>query len=154
MQMKDISKKREIIIAVICWILMPIYLYFLVSLTFRGRGCGPRMIKVAPFFELRNMIRSKRYVYWGKQILGNIVLLLPLGVMLPAMFEKLRSPKRIAAVGFCTSLGIEVLQCLSRRGVFEFDDLMHNTAGALIGYGLYYLIDQKVHNRKQTVNKT
>ena len=42
------------------------------------------------------------------------------------------------AIG-CSVL-IEVLQLLSRRGLFGFDDIIHNTLGAAIGLGLWVVV--------------
>ena len=38
------------------------------------------------------------------------------------------------------SLIIELTQLMSRRGLFEFDDVIHNTLGALLGCGLLSFI--------------
>ena len=38
------------------------------------------------------------------------------------------------------SMGIEVLQLISQRGLCEFDDVIHNTVGAAIGVGLVMMI--------------
>ena len=38
------------------------------------------------------------------------------------------------------SMGIEVLQLISQRGLCEFDDVIHNTVGAAIGVGIVMII--------------
>ena len=43
-------------------------------------------------------------------------------------------------IGICLSVGIETLQFVFRKGFSEFDDVMHNTLGCLIGYGMYKVI--------------
>ena len=35
------------------------------------------------------------------------------------------------------SLSIELLQLITSRGLFEFDDVFHNSLGAVIGVGLF-----------------
>lgn len=42
-------------------------------------------------------------------------------------------------VGMGISLSIEVMQYFFHRGFAETDDVMHNTTGCLIGYGIYWL---------------
>ena len=37
------------------------------------------------------------------------------------------------------TLAIETLQLVAKRGVFEADDIINNTLGAVVGYGLFYL---------------
>lgn len=88
-----------------------------------------------------------------KQNVLNICLLLPAGILFPLCvpiqgrprgpLASLRSriPHRrflaVTLAGFSCSLLIESLQYLTKRGVFELDDLLHNTLGVMIGYLLY-----------------
>ena len=128
--------------SVICWICLAVYIYKLFDYTLFDRVRVRRSFLLDPFWEFRIMMRSRGYWYWGRQILGNIALLVPLGLLLPVMNERFRSVRRILLAGFCTSLSIETLQFITRRGFFELDDLINNTAGVLIGYGLYILLDK------------
>lgn len=69
----------------------------------------------------------------------NIVFFMPLGFLWPLLWPK-KGWKSAVLGGFLLSLLVEVLQALTRRGVFETDDLINNTLGALLGYGLYRLL--------------
>ena len=40
-------------------------------------------------------------------------------------------------MGLCLSMMIEETQLATHRGFFEIDDLILNTIGALIGYGIF-----------------
>lgn len=78
------------------------------------------------------------YKEWNKywpQIIENILLFIPLGVISAPIWKW-------GGVFFAASLscGIELIQLISRRGLFEFDDIIHNTVGAVIGCLLYMLI--------------
>ena len=42
--------------------------------------------------------------------------------------------------GFGFALFIEVVQLITGRGVFETDDIINNTIGAMIGYGLFSVV--------------
>ncbi|OLS37606.1 VanZ family protein [Alkalihalophilus pseudofirmus] len=66
-------------------------------------------------------------------LIGNIVMFVPFGFFLYALFSKLRSIGLVALLGFCTSSMIEVSQFLFTHRVANIDDLILNTAGALIG---------------------
>lgn len=69
--------------------------------------------------------------------LGNIILFLPIGFLLPLLFRKMeRFPYAIIA-GLSTSLFIEIMQLPQNRSS-DVDDLWLNTLGAFIGY-LFYL---------------
>ena len=70
-------------------------------------------------------------------IVGNVSLFIPLGIILPLCFDRMRVWWRTVLLGFGFSLGIELAQLLLRLGLFEFDDIFNNSLGTLLGYGLF-----------------
>ena len=68
----------------------------------------------------------------------NVLFFMPLGFLLGATFMK-NKWKSALLIGLCLSLCIETLQFVYSKGFTEFDDVMHNTLGCIIGYGLYNL---------------
>ena len=54
-------------------------------------------------------------------------------------------------VGLLLSASIELVQLVSHRGLFEFDDIVHNTLGVVIGIALYKIVSLicKRLNRKR-----
>jgi glycopeptide antibiotics resistance protein len=44
--------------------------------------------------------------------------------------------------GSLLSSSIEVIQLISHRGLFEFDDIIHNTLGTVIGIGMFLFISR------------
>lgn len=69
----------------------------------------------------------------------NVLLFVPLGIFLPCLWQKFRSLKAIALEGFWISLVIEVLQIFTYRAT-DVNDLIHNTLGAVLGYGISRLL--------------
>lgn len=69
---------------------------------------------------------------WKNGIL-NILLFVPLGVMLPLLWNSFRNTKKAILFGFTMSLAIELLQILTFRAT-DVNDLITNTLGAYIGY--------------------
>lgn len=67
-------------------------------------------------------------------LLGNIILLLPLGVLLPFLFYKCKSLLTVITIAFCTSISVELLQFGLQIGMADIDDVLLNTFGAAIGY--------------------
>ena len=59
----------------------------------------------------------------------NVIMLLPLGIFLPLVYGK----KIDWEVGFCISLSIELMRLVLCRGMFDVDDIIHNSLGFLIG---------------------
>lgn len=74
--------------------------------------------------------------------LANMLMLLPLGVLLPVWFKSMNHWKRIAVTAFMVSFAIELAQLLTTRGLFEFDDILTNTIGAVIGYQIGRIIEK------------
>ena len=72
----------------------------------------------------------------------NVMLFLPVGYLLPYVFRWFRSRVRIRPVAFCLLLSfiVENLQLISRRGMYDFDDIISNTLGGLIGQLLYIAV--------------
>lgn len=86
---------------------------------------------------------------------ANAMVFIPVGLLLgtqiPKTFgirEQIIGYKKVQnrgwlvalVVGVGLSVGIELLQFIFRKGFAELDDVMHNTAGCLIGYGVYKVI--------------
>lgn len=76
----------------------------------------------------------------------NVVMFLPLGFLIPTIWEKLGKLRYILAAGCGFSVLIEVSQILSLRGT-DVDDVIMNTLGAVLGYGLYRLWDRLTGSR-------
>ena len=86
-----------------------------------------------------------------RQIVGNIVLFIPMGFFAPVLSKKFASFKSI--IGFCIviSSGIEIIQGVINvltqyynRSV-DIDDLILNTLGAAIGFLIFELLKPIVH---------
>jgi hypothetical protein len=72
------------------------------------------------------------------QIGGNLVLLAPLGILLPVVFTRLRSFVWVTATAALISLLIETSQGVLIAGrAFDADDVILNTAGVLLTYLLF-----------------
>ena len=69
----------------------------------------------------------------------NVVLFVPLGVFVPLLYGRFRCIGRTAAAGALLSLTVEVVQ-LFGMGATDINDLLTNTAGTLLGYGLFALL--------------
>lgn len=67
-------------------------------------------------------------------ILLNIGMFVPLGVLLPLMHRRLQKWYVMLPLGFLSTLIIEAAQYFGFRGLFDVDDLFNNTLGAAIGF--------------------
>ena len=70
-----------------------------------------------------------------RQLGGNLILLAPLGVLLPVVAVSLRGPVRLALVAALLSLAIEGTQGLLVLGrAFDIDDVILNVTGVVLAY--------------------
>lgn len=74
---------------------------------------------------------------------GNIVLFIPLGFLLPAVFTRLRTFFKTIGLSAVIISAAEVIQMLTFLGNCDIDDLLFNLTGACIGYWFFLLIRQK-----------
>lgn len=73
--------------------------------------------------------------------LFNVLMTVPLGFLLPFIWSEYRSLKKVAFTAFCFSFVIEFTQLFSLR-VTSTSDLIMNTSGAVIGYGIFYIVSK------------
>ena len=82
------------------------------------------------------------YQTWGKQILGNFIMLLPLGIYLPLIYKGLRKAYNffvVLLICFFVSVGIELLQLATSYRSADIDDVILNTFGGGAGFLIYQL---------------
>lgn len=80
-------------------------------------------------------IESKRAL---EGLVLNILLFIPLGYMLPCVFEKLQKALwRVILIGFFCSLLTETVQLVTHLGWFDLDDLLNNSMGCVVGVIFY-----------------
>ncbi|MFJ3832190.1 VanZ family protein [Streptomyces sp. NPDC090046] len=86
-----------------------------------------------------------------RQLGGNLLLGLPFGVLLPVLLPPARGLLRVAAVTVVLMTLVELTQgALITGRVFDIDDVILNTAGALVGYLLIGLrLGRAVHPRRR-----
>ena len=99
---------------------------------------GWETANLQPFSTIR-LFSSKRVSteYSYKNIGGNIIGFVPLGIFLPLLFSFLRRFARLTVTVFLVSLLFETTQLVAGIGVFDVDDLILNTAGGMLGYMLF-----------------
>lgn len=81
-----------------------------------------------PFADI--VTAGKRYIILSAL---NILLFVPFGMLVPLLWEKFRSLKKMTLLGLSASLFIEVMQLFTFRAT-DVDDLIMNTLGTMLGY--------------------
>ena len=117
----------------------------------RTDGYSTYRYNLVLFDEIRRFIKYRDSVSTGAfllNLIGNLVVFFPLGFLIPVYREKKTGPVRILIYSFLFSLGMEVLQLITRVGVFDVDDLFLNTVGGMLGYTAYLLAVGLLRHRK------
>lgn len=150
---KQISWKREaqLILVYICIVVIVRFTFCpfekidgkLQPLIFNPNKCYPFRLNLKPFVNMFGYdSREKTQI----NIIGNIAMFIPVGMVWPYVFKKLNKPWKVIAAGAGFSLAIEILQLPFFQRMTDIDDLILNSLGYVTGYVAFLLI--KKHRRK------
>lgn len=117
-----------LILAVIGYLLVVCY----VTLVSRGHF-GTRDANLHLFRAWREAWNSFSERSW-LNILLNIAMFVPLGILLPLLKERQRKWYVMLPAVFAVTFLIEIIQYVGHRGVFDVDDLFCNGLGAMVGF--------------------
>lgn len=110
------------------------YMGALFALTLSGReiGSAKKSFEWEPLWSYRKVI-FEGSCSLGIDIVSNILLFVPFGILMPFFFRSYEKLKVTVKAAAFLSLAIEVFQGITAIGLFEIDDVINNTLGALIG---------------------
>lgn len=120
------KKKRNAIVLLVPYIIIVVEM----AILFRPWGTI-REIDLIPF----DTYGGTRYIIL--YAVANAVIFIPLGILVPMIWNKMRKLERIFLIGFLGSLFIEMSQLVLQCGVVQTEDLIMNTLGTEIGYWIY-----------------
>ena len=147
MRQKKIVWKREA-----CLLLMAIDLAVLIRFVFypfftvngqvqpliiHSSGIQPPRVNFIPLANILDY-DSKREA--AINIIGNISMFIPTGVIMPILYKRLDRFRKVLPAAAGLSLVIETIQLFLPGSVTDIDDLILNTVGVAIGYGIYKLV--------------
>ena len=73
-------------------------------------------------------------------VIGNAAMFVPSGIVLPIVYKRLNTFWKVLLAGIGISLCIEIIQLPFSVRATDIDDLILNTIGVIVGYGIYTLI--------------
>ncbi|MDD3360218.1 MAG: VanZ family protein [Hespellia sp.] len=117
------------------------------TLLHRDMTAGMRY-ELSLFWSYRYTVENDSIEYF-REVVYNIILLLPMGILMPMYLKPFQKWKMTVAVGFLLSAAIETSQLMFHIGLFEFDDMFNNTLGACMGYSVYYLFACMIKKEKE-----
>jgi len=134
--------------SILKYIVFIIYVLIVLKLTiFRETTLEQRAINLTLFTDLVNVYKTGTTWQFVRLFFGNILWFVPWGFMIPIM--KKSDLGFAVTTGFLFSFTIELLQYFFKKGLFEIDDLILNTAGVLLGYLLYLFVMNLIKNRRK-----
>jgi glycopeptide antibiotics resistance protein len=147
-----IMNKRERIKIVFLYGVFICYILLLIKILLVSRisYSESRSINLIPFYSIKEYIYSnyatiKRFAFGN--VIGNIVIFIPLGTYLPLFKNYKRVITNLLFI-FIVSLFVEIIQGLLGIGSSDIDDIILNCFGGLIGilgykFLLFILRDEK-----------
>ena len=114
-------------------------------LVFDASAVFPLRVNLLPLVYLFRY-GSARDIVWN--VVGNAAMFVPTGVVLPIVYRKLDRFWKVIGWGALISLCIELLQLPFASRATDVNDLIMNTLGAAIGYGLYAAVRHAVKGRR------
>lgn len=157
------QKKRQIDIffQVLLYAVFAFYLVLLFLILFRTHYHA-RSVNLVPFRGIASYLTGVDFIasqddnyllraFALENILGNIVIFIPLGVYITLFFKDKRIGKNLVLF-LLTSLAVEILQVLFKYGIGDIDDVILNCIGGAVGIllcrGLYRLCREELLVRR------
>ncbi len=146
------KRKTEQYVRYAVRIFFVLYLMTLVYLMFFAEEWGRSMLEGEYRYNFKPFQEIRRYLMYYEQIgiwrvlwnlVGNVIGFIPYGALLPALREKKMGLCKVALLSFELTLCIELTQLILRVGSCDVDDMILNTLGGCIGYGIYRLVVRK-----------
>ena len=131
------------------------YISILVYLLFFAESYGRGMEGAFYDYNIRPFREIRRYLsYWEilgirtvfLNLAGNIIGFVPFGALLPIFIRSVRNAWKVTLLSLEISAIIEVSQLIFRVGCFDVDDMILNTLGGLLGFGLFW-VSSKYYRR-------
>ena len=141
----DWKREAQLILVYICLIVVARFTFFPFSKV--NGQIQPLVFDAAKVFTPRinlvpivNLLDYEIFREAMVNLIGNTAMFIPIGVIWPLVYKKLNSHGKVIAAGVGFSLCIEILQLPFFDRVTDIDDLILNSLGYLMGYGLYLLV--------------
>lgn len=127
-----VHRKKITVIQAIAVCMLTVFLGIVFGSTIFTRTSTIRQYELLPFWSWLAVIR---YHDWGllKENFLNCILLMPAGALLPLIVAHKVKWSRALAFGIFVSAVIEISQLIFKRGLFEWDDMIHNGLECMIG---------------------
>lgn len=102
---------------------------------------APQLVPFKTIIEYVGMVHSI-HDWFFKNLACNVIMFMPYGFLLPFIIQwNKRTGIKVALSGCIVSVVIEIFQYVTALGQCDIDDVILNTVGVILGYGIYKIID-------------
>ncbi len=145
----DWKRELRLLLVYICVIVVARFTFFpfakadgrIQPLVFNTANAFPFRINLVPFVNLTDYAEKSDAIL---NFVGNTAMFIPIGIVWPIVYKKLNTHTKVIAAGVGFSLFIEILQLPFFDRVSDIDDLILNSLGFLLGYGIYVTVKKLV----------
>ncbi|WP_342417444.1 VanZ family protein [Paenibacillus sp. FSL R10-2782] len=113
------------------------------------RPGSPYSYNMVPLDTIGRYLRAAQslsFRVWGVNLLGNIVVFVPFGILLPIIWVSLRRLGSLLLTVVVALVILEVSQMLLGAGTMDVDDVILNVTGVLFGRVVYELLRKRLGN--------
>ena len=147
----DWKQEAKLLLVYICLVVIARMVYFpmhlvdgkIANLVFDVQKIFPLWINLIPIVHLFDI-----YDGWLINIIGNVTMFIPVGIVWPLCFKKLNTLGKTVLFGAGFPLLIEISQIPLYDRCSDVDDLILNTTGIFIG-ALIYFGAKRLKSRKK-----
>ena len=145
----SIDKKNRLLKAVFAvYVLLMLWLLFGQRFGYTKNGTYLEMlqanINIVPFGTVGLFVKSIMHSqdpallrHAVINLAGNIVMFVPLGFLMPAVFPRMRVLKKTMLCAAAVMTVVEIIQLFTLLGSYDVDDLILNLMGAFIGFIIF-----------------
>lgn len=122
------------------------FVLFFILFLYLGRNGNQFRLRVfsREHFDMANIVPFKTILLYLPKIfdspiafyniLANVLMFMPMGLLLPALFKNINKLWKCILVVFLIVFIVEIIQFLTFRGSFDVDDIILNVCGSIVGY--------------------
>ena len=151
--MKFFIRRRIMSLCFVCYCAVMLWLLFIryrsIEITDYWYQVSTR-VNLIPFSSMGSMLVTLREnprpdVLWVViyNLGGNIVMFLPLGFLLPELWQRFRRFAPCVGMVALIMTCVELIQLFTLRGFCEVDDVLLNVLGGAIGFAIWKLWNRK-----------
>ncbi|WP_052000893.1 VanZ family protein [Gracilibacillus boraciitolerans] len=97
-------------------------------------GVSHNLIPLSTTIEYLKNINHYELDTWFMFIFGNIIAFIPIGILAPITFRKVKGYMHVLYITLLISISIELIQYISLMGVLDIDDVLKSVIGSTIGF--------------------